>query len=161
MGFFRFRKSIKILPGLKLNLNKKGVSMTAGGRGFHCTVGKNRVNTTIGLPGTGLSYTHSEKLSSPAGENDLIGNTASLRRSPKVCPYCGHHMRKQWQFCPKCHGPLLLTEEQQQQLIQQQQNAIAEQQLTEERIPEKATQGSGCLTSCLGFIIILGLICCI
>ena len=32
MGHFRFRKSIKIAPGIKLNFNKNSASMTFGGK---------------------------------------------------------------------------------------------------------------------------------
>ena len=34
----RFRKSIKIAPGLKINLNKNSVSATIGTKGAHYTV---------------------------------------------------------------------------------------------------------------------------
>jgi hypothetical protein len=55
----RFRKSIKIAPGVKVNLNKKSVGVTIGGKGMHYTVNsKGRRTTTVGLPGTGLSYQH-------------------------------------------------------------------------------------------------------
>jgi hypothetical protein len=57
MGF-RFRRSIRILPGLRLNIGKRGVSVSAGVRGAHVTVGHGQVRETVGLPGTGLSYTH-------------------------------------------------------------------------------------------------------
>lgn len=57
MGFFRFRKSFRILPGLRLNLNKGGPSVTVGGRGLSHTVGAKGARTTVGLPGSGLSYT--------------------------------------------------------------------------------------------------------
>ena len=40
MGW-RFRKSFKIAPGIKLNLNKKSTSVTFGGKGFHYTVNSN------------------------------------------------------------------------------------------------------------------------
>lgn len=54
----RFRKSIKILPGVKLNLNKKSSSITFGGKGVHYTINsKGKRTGTIGIPGTGLSYT--------------------------------------------------------------------------------------------------------
>jgi len=59
MGF-RFRRSIKILPGIRINLGKRGVSLSAGVRGAHITVGKNGTRTTVGLPGTGVSYTDYE-----------------------------------------------------------------------------------------------------
>lgn len=57
MGSFRFRRSVKITPGLKINLNKKSTSVTVGGKGFHHTVSSNGKKTTsVGIPGTGLSY---------------------------------------------------------------------------------------------------------
>ena len=57
MGF-RFRRSVKILPGLRLNLGKKSASVSAGVRGAHVTLRPgHKVRTTVGLPGTGLSYT--------------------------------------------------------------------------------------------------------
>lgn len=53
----RFRKSIKIAPGLKFNINKKSVGLTFGGKGFSHTINSSgRKTTTVGLPGTGLSY---------------------------------------------------------------------------------------------------------
>lgn len=56
MGF-RFRKQIKILPGLKLNISKKGVSsVSAGKKGATINLGRKGASQTIGLPGTGLSY---------------------------------------------------------------------------------------------------------
>ena len=57
MGFFRFRRSIKILPGVRWNFGKRSSSISLGGRGFHYTVGTHGTRTTVGLPGTGLSYT--------------------------------------------------------------------------------------------------------
>lgn len=57
MGHFRFRKSIKIAPGVKLNLNKKSTSLTFGEKGVHYTTNSNGKRTTsFGIPGTGLSY---------------------------------------------------------------------------------------------------------
>lgn len=56
MGF-RFHKSIKIAPGIRLNLNKKSTSVSIGGKGARYTVSSNgRKTATVGLPGTGLSY---------------------------------------------------------------------------------------------------------
>lgn len=34
----RFRKSIKVAPGVKVNLNKKSTSITFGGKGVHKTI---------------------------------------------------------------------------------------------------------------------------
>lgn len=55
MGF-RFRRSIRILPGIRLNLSGSGVSTSIGGRGATINVGRRGVRGTVGLPGTGLSY---------------------------------------------------------------------------------------------------------
>ncbi len=59
MGF-RFRRTIKVLPGIRLNLSKSGVSTSIGRRGAHVTIGHGKVRETVGLPGTGLSYTQVE-----------------------------------------------------------------------------------------------------
>ncbi len=55
MGF-RFRKSIGLIPGVKLNLSKSGPSVSVGGKGLTYNIGRKGSRTTIGLPGTGLSY---------------------------------------------------------------------------------------------------------
>ena len=57
MGFFRFRRSIKLFPGVRWNFGKKSSSLSFGVRGAHYTVGTRGSRTTVGLPGTGLSYT--------------------------------------------------------------------------------------------------------
>ena len=54
----RFRKSIKIAPGVKINLNKKSTSVTFGGKGVHYTASSTGKKTaSVGIPGTGISYT--------------------------------------------------------------------------------------------------------
>lgn len=57
MGFFRFRRSVKLFPGVRWNIGKSSSSLSFGGRGYHYTVGSRGSRTTIGIPGTGLSYT--------------------------------------------------------------------------------------------------------
>ena len=62
MGF-RFRRSIKILPGIRVNLGKHSTSISVGGRGAHVTLRSGRTaRTTAGIPGSGLSYTEGGKL---------------------------------------------------------------------------------------------------
>ena len=69
MGF-RFRKSIKVAPGIKMNLGKKSIGFSLGGKhggvSFNTKTGA-RVRAS--LPGTGLSYSTSlsagKKRSSP------------------------------------------------------------------------------------------------
>ena len=55
MGF-RFRKTIKLFPGVKINLSKSGISTTIGGRGASVNIGRSGTRATVGLPGTGISY---------------------------------------------------------------------------------------------------------
>ena len=51
----RFRRTLKIGPGVKLNFSKSGVSTTVGPKGFHFTFGKRGIRRSIGIPGTGVS----------------------------------------------------------------------------------------------------------
>ncbi len=58
MGF-RFRKTIGLLPGVRLNISKHGISsVSVGGKGLTYNIGKKGTRATGGLPGTGLSYSH-------------------------------------------------------------------------------------------------------
>lgn len=52
---FRFRRRVKLLPGVSINLGAKGASLSVGPPGAKVTLGKKGVTTTLGLPGTGVS----------------------------------------------------------------------------------------------------------
>jgi len=53
---FRFRKSFKIAPGVRVNLGKNGVSSIGiGPRGASMSIGKKGKYVNLGIPGTGLS----------------------------------------------------------------------------------------------------------
>jgi len=54
---FRFRRSLKVLPGVRLNFSRSGASVSLGPRGLRHTIGPKGSRTTIGIPGTGLSWT--------------------------------------------------------------------------------------------------------
>ena len=51
---WNFRKRIKIVPGVHLNLSKSGISTTIGPKGEKVTFGKNGTYLNKGIPGTGL-----------------------------------------------------------------------------------------------------------
>ena len=51
-----FRKSIKIAPGIRVNVSKKGYQVFLCGKGARVNVSKKGTRTTVGIPGTGLSY---------------------------------------------------------------------------------------------------------
>lgn len=50
----RFRKSIRICKGIKVNFSKSGASFTTGIPGFSFTTGRKGVYLNAGIPGTGL-----------------------------------------------------------------------------------------------------------
>ena len=63
MGF-RFRKSISLGKGLKLNIGTKSASISAGTKGVRKTISTTgRETTTFSIPGTGISYVDSKKTS--------------------------------------------------------------------------------------------------
>src|SRR5260221_9848755 len=69
MGF-RFRKNIKILPGIRLNVGKRRInSVSVGGRGATTNIGKHGTHTTYSIPGTGISY----RTGSHKGGSDSAG----------------------------------------------------------------------------------------
>lgn len=65
MGF-RFRKSLKLFPGVRLNLSKSGASVSIGPRGLRYTVGPKGTRVTAGIPGTGLSVSQFTPYRPPA-----------------------------------------------------------------------------------------------
>jgi hypothetical protein len=57
----RLNKRITIIPGIRVNLSKSGLSISLGTKGAWFTIGKDSHRTTLGLPGTGVSMTKQEK----------------------------------------------------------------------------------------------------
>jgi Protein of unknown function (DUF4236) len=55
MGF-RFRRSIRLAPGLRLNVGRRGVSLSAGVRGASMSFGSRGTYNNVGIPGTGMSF---------------------------------------------------------------------------------------------------------
>ena len=61
---FRFRRTIRIAPGLSINLGKKSASVRVGGRGAGYTVSTNGNRTTsLSIPGTGISWSKTTRAS--------------------------------------------------------------------------------------------------
>ncbi|MDA1636510.1 DUF2614 family zinc ribbon-containing protein [Bacillus cereus] len=55
MGFI-FRKSIKVAPGVRLNVSKRGIGVSAGVKGARISTGPSGTRVTTSIPGTGISY---------------------------------------------------------------------------------------------------------
>jgi hypothetical protein len=73
---WRFRQSFTVVPGLRLNLSKSGLSASIGGAPLTVNVGPYGVMGTASIPGTGLSYRH--HLSSPSAERSNGGSAPPL-----------------------------------------------------------------------------------
>jgi hypothetical protein len=58
---FRFRKSIRLFPGVRLNLGKKSASVTLGSGRVHETISTTGRRTTSVRIGEGLSWRKTSK----------------------------------------------------------------------------------------------------
>lgn len=71
----RFRKSIKIAPGVRVNFGKKSTGVSFGTKGARVSFNsKGRVTRSVGIPGTGLYYQQSSGL----------GKRPSAKAGPKA-----------------------------------------------------------------------------
>lgn len=87
----RFRKSIKIAPGVRLNIGKKSVGISAGVKGARVSVNSNgRVTKSVGIPGTGLSYVKTSRIGSSgasgSGGSGASGNVPPITPAPSGGP---------------------------------------------------------------------------
>nr|DAW38148.1 MAG TPA: Protein of unknown function (DUF4236) [Caudoviricetes sp.] len=110
----RFRKSYKIAPGVKFNVNKKSVGMTFGGKGVHYTVNSSgRRTTSVGIPGTGLYYTDVSRSNRSAPNRQQPYQQPyspypnyQQKNIPDECPCCGAKNENHDAFCKICGQPL-------------------------------------------------------
>lgn len=71
----RFRKSIRVAKGVRINLSKSGIGMSAGTKGFRVGVGPKGVYRSIGIPGTGLYSVDYMKSGSGAKKESVSAKT--------------------------------------------------------------------------------------
>lgn len=67
----RFRRSVKIAPGVRLNMSKSGPSLSVGGRGATVNFSKRGTRTIVGIPGTGLSFTNTSRSATRTNQRRL------------------------------------------------------------------------------------------
>ena len=60
---FRFQRRIRLAPGVRLNLSKRGLGLSVGPRGASLSMGPRGMHGHAGIPGTGLAYR--QKLNKP------------------------------------------------------------------------------------------------
>lgn len=104
MGF-RFRKSIKLLPGVRLNLNKNSTSVSFGGRGARYTVSSTGKRTaSVGIPGTGLSYS-----TTTGGKKRSQTRPQEMPKLIEMmeCPNCGMQIEATAENCTHCQSKIL------------------------------------------------------
>ena len=89
MGFY-FRRSRKILPGVRMNLSKNGVGFSFGARGARYSISPTgRRTTSLGIPGTGLSYrTSARAKTGNASKYASSSNHTSPSSVLKVLSWC-------------------------------------------------------------------------
>lgn len=73
----RFRKSIKLAPGVRINLSRSGISTTLGGTGASVNIGKRGTRATVGIPGTGISF--SQRVSGGAASGGGASNSGAAQ----------------------------------------------------------------------------------
>ncbi len=90
----RFRKSINLGGGARVNLSKSGVGFSMGTKGARVTKKANGgKRTTLSVPGTGLSYVKEsgakKNRTSSVNKADRSAQPIEPRRSINECPNCG------------------------------------------------------------------------
>jgi Protein of unknown function (DUF4236)/Putative peptidoglycan binding domain len=91
MGF-RFHRSVKLLPGVRLNFSRSGLSTTVGMRGASVNFGRLGTYLNTGIPGSGLSWrTRIDRHAGEAesGEVPTVGGAFTLGLLAGVAPLAG------------------------------------------------------------------------
>lgn len=105
MGF-RMRRSVQLLPGVRLNLSKTGIGYSVGVKGFRMSHGADgKVRRTVSLPGTGMSHvTVVDDDEAPAAPAPRRSGGGSAAPGPEPLP--GPVVRKPGLLAPKAHKAL-------------------------------------------------------
>lgn len=84
MGF-RFHRSIRLIPGVRLNLSKSGISTSFGVPGYRVNYGPRGKTKTVGLPGTGLSWRETSSGGRPKSRTSRsTSQTVQVEQPPLV-----------------------------------------------------------------------------
>lgn len=86
----RFNKRIKIADGVNMNIGKKSVGLSVGGKGARYSINSSgRKTATVGIPGTGISYSirKGPKKSSAKGKGQTYSTataTTTMKKTMKT-----------------------------------------------------------------------------
>lgn len=81
----RFRRSIRLFPGFRVNVTGSGLSATVGPRGASVNVGSRGTYANVGLPGTGISSR--TRLDVPDSVGDRVREFSNEKDLTAVPPY--------------------------------------------------------------------------
>jgi hypothetical protein len=99
MGW-RFRKSFKILPGIRMNFGKKGFSSFTFGKGWFSTnVSSKGTHQNFNIPGTGITY---RTQTTPHTQQALVPTVVEMARTNWYCPFCRQGNIATNNFCGNC-----------------------------------------------------------
>ena len=111
MGF-RMRRSVQLLPGVRMNLSKSGIGYSVGVKGFRVSHGADgKVRRTVSLPGTGMSYvTVVDDDGADSGSSPAPRRSGSPRSAPAPVaatpPPAGPVVARPGLLAPKAHKSL-------------------------------------------------------
>ena len=150
MGFFRFSRRIKILPGVSINLSKSGVSASVGPRGAKVTIGKRGVRANLGIPGTGMGYstkiTSFDDRSNDSNDSSSSQDEPAAYRPPRPNPtgFAPRNAPNPTGFAARSSAP--------------DQEAADESSHLPEAYPAEAPaeESGGCSMGCLATILLIG-----
>jgi hypothetical protein len=79
---FRFRRTLSLLPGIRLNLSKSGAAVSVGPKGAKITAGPTGIGAAAGVPGTGMFW--SKQITHKGDANADQRAEPQLRLPPEV-----------------------------------------------------------------------------
>jgi len=108
---FRMRRSMQLMPGVRLNLSKSGIGYSVGVKGFRMSHGADgKVRRTVSLPGTGMSHVTVVDDDAPAAAGQAGSRrSGSSRPAPRAAspePVAGPVVAKPGLLAPKAHKAL-------------------------------------------------------
>ena len=88
------RKSIQLIPGVRMNISKSGVGYSVGGKGYRVTHSANgRITRTISIPGTGIrdvtTIRPATRRTRPAAQPSARVTAPATQRRPVAPPRPG------------------------------------------------------------------------
>lgn len=104
---FRFRRRLRIAPGIYLNFSRSGISTSIGRRGASLTLGARGAYVNVGIPGSGLSYrgridhSYGVKKTKPSqdkcvpymypSEKEYLKQVSNQQKCPQPIPHPKHN----------------------------------------------------------------------